>query len=315
MNIKNLKTGDILLFAPEKGSFISWAVTFLTDADVSHSAIFYNKEHETIIEETPPQVTLSTVEKYVGKRKTYVRRLKKITNLDKVIFASTIYLNDNEPFNKTGFYLVGVLMLYKKFTPDIITQRIIVKILRKIIASVANYINEQKYPGKSPMFCSQFVAQCYEDAGPEYKLHITNNKKINNHNEPDSLLNQVIALHPNANKENSLSELTKSNNKKQNAILATEEELCEELKNAFTLKNVAENTSTPLSQELVDAISDFGEIHNILYANNGSETKKRTNSFSTLKDMENMFITPGALLNNCSNLEDVGEIGSKDSIK
>lgn len=32
MKISDLKTGDILLFSPEKGSFISWAITFLTHA-------------------------------------------------------------------------------------------------------------------------------------------------------------------------------------------------------------------------------------------------------------------------------------------
>ena len=37
MNINDLKAGDILLFSPEKGSFISWAITYLTDAPVSHA--------------------------------------------------------------------------------------------------------------------------------------------------------------------------------------------------------------------------------------------------------------------------------------
>ncbi len=41
MNINDLKAGDILLFSPEKGSFISWAITYLTDAPVSHAAMFY----------------------------------------------------------------------------------------------------------------------------------------------------------------------------------------------------------------------------------------------------------------------------------
>ena len=56
MDIKDIKTGDILLFSPEKGSFISWAITFLTDAPVSHAAMFYNEDNQSIIEETPPQV-------------------------------------------------------------------------------------------------------------------------------------------------------------------------------------------------------------------------------------------------------------------
>lgn len=54
MQINELKEGDILLFSAEKGSFISWAITFLTNVPVSHAAMYYNANKQSIIEETPP---------------------------------------------------------------------------------------------------------------------------------------------------------------------------------------------------------------------------------------------------------------------
>jgi len=309
MNIKDLKTGDVLLFSPEKGSFISWAITFLTDANVSHAAMFYNKEDNTIIEETPPQVAVNeATERFTG-RKIHVRRLKEITDLDKVISASTTFLNEKEPYDNTGLYFVGALLIYKKFTPDTIKQRIIVKILQKVTASIVNYINKHKHPGELPMVCSQFVAQCYEDAGAQYKLQITNARMriMNSQNESVSLLDQAITSQSNLDKESSWSELLKSN-VRLNEIQETDEELCEELKDAFTMTNIVEDSSTTLSQELIDAVSDFGHAHHLLNANNELRTNKQTTSFGILKDMENMFVTPGDLLNHCSNLQDIGEI-------
>jgi hypothetical protein len=302
MKIKDLKKGDILLFSPEKRSFTSWAITFLSGADVSHAAMFYNKDDETIIEETPPRVAISPAGKRFAGRRIHVNRLKKIADLDEVISVSHKYLNGKECYDKTGLYLVGKMLIYKKFTPNTRMQKIVVKILKKITAYMVSYINEQKKLGKLPMVCSQFVAQCYEDAGSEYKLNITNGN-----NKPDSLLDNVMSSQTNSNKENSWSELLKSN-KNRNVILSTDEELCEELKDAFKLQNPVKNTSMQISQELIDAVSDFGHVHNLLHVNNDVKSKNQTTPFGALKDMENMFVTPGNLLNNCSNLQYIGEI-------
>ena len=59
MNIKDIKMGDVLLFSPEKGSFISWAITFLTGEPVSHAAMYYSEEDQSIIEETSPQIKVN----------------------------------------------------------------------------------------------------------------------------------------------------------------------------------------------------------------------------------------------------------------
>ena len=120
MNINDLKAGDILLFSPEKGSFISWAITYLTDAPVSHAAMFYEEKSQSIIEETPPQVAINhAAERFEG-REIYVRRLnsKEDLPLSPVIEKAQNYLNNAEPYDHSGLYTVGLLLVYKKFTPN-----------------------------------------------------------------------------------------------------------------------------------------------------------------------------------------------------
>jgi hypothetical protein len=142
MNINDIKTGDILLFSPEKGSFISWAITFLTDAPVSHAAMFYNEENQSIIEETPPQVKVSLAVERFKDREIYVRRLnvKEDLPLSPVVKKATGYLNDTEPYDKSGLYMVGLLLIYKKFTPNTFAKKVMVKILKKISASIIKHI-------------------------------------------------------------------------------------------------------------------------------------------------------------------------------
>lgn len=172
MKIKDLKPGDILLFSAEKGSFISWAITYLTDASVSHAAMYYNDKERSIIEETPPQVTTNNADKRFEGRKINVRRLKEDLPIGPVIEASTSYLNDKEPYANSGLYIVGLLLMYKKFAPDNLVQKAMVKIFKKITVSIVKYLENYQYPDKSPMVCSQFVAQCYAKAGDKYKLKI-----------------------------------------------------------------------------------------------------------------------------------------------
>ena len=63
LSLSDLRPADVLLFSPEKKSFISWAITFLTDAPVSHAALYFNSTPPTIIEETPPQVSENPAQK------------------------------------------------------------------------------------------------------------------------------------------------------------------------------------------------------------------------------------------------------------
>ncbi|ENF3177150.1 hypothetical protein ACEZG3_005431 [Escherichia coli] len=42
LSLKDLYPADVLLFSPEENSFISQAITFLTNANVSHAALYFH---------------------------------------------------------------------------------------------------------------------------------------------------------------------------------------------------------------------------------------------------------------------------------
>lgn len=314
MDINDLKMGDILLFSPEKGSFISWAITFLTDAPVSHAAMFYNEENQSIIEETPPQVKVNcAVERFKG-REIYVRRLnvKKDLPLSPVIEDATTYLNEAEPYDSSGLYMVGLLLIYKKFTPNTLVQKVMVKILKKISASIIKYIHEYRNPGKLPMVCSQFVAQCYDDAGDQYQLKIENGilqKMAAMQDNSSNVLDQVMEI-VKSGKRTNLQTLLAPTFKIQDESSTSGEELCRQLQEAFDL--TADEITTGITDELIEATSQFAQAH---YLSSSGEIQLQnilkddvTKVFQNLKDNKNMFVFPGDLLNHCKNLKDVGTI-------
>jgi hypothetical protein len=311
MHIKDLKIGDILLFSPEKGSFISWAITYLTDAPVSHAAMFYDEEKQLIIEETPPQVKLSSAAERFKDREIYVRRLKEDLPLSPVIGVSTSYLNAAEPYAMSGLYMVGLLLIYRKFTPNTKTQKVIVKILKKLTASIVEYINEHENPGKLPMVCSQFVAQCYDDAGDKYQLIIDNGilQKMTATKDNTSVLDNVIEV-INSGQRMKLQTSLVPNLEVQDDSSSSGEELCEELKESFNL--TTSETTAEISDELVDAVAQFAYAH-YLSDSGKNQTKNISQEDATkvlqkLNNYKNMFTFPGDLLDHCDSLRDAGII-------
>lgn len=310
MNTKNLKPGDILLFSPEKGSFISWAITFLTDAPVSHAAMFYDEKKQSIIEETPPQVAINNAGERFKGREINVRRLKEDLPLYPVIEASISYLNDEEPYDNSGLYMVGLLLIYKKFTPNTLVQKAMVKILKKITASIVKYIHEHQNPDKSPMVCSQFVAQCYAKAGDKYQLKFENGvlqKMVTNQANSSNVIGQVIQIIE-SDKRTNLQALLTPNLKMQDDYSFSGEELCKELKDAFVLST--NEIHAGITDELIGAVSQFA--HAYYLSNSGQKQthnllqKDTPEVLHNLNDNENMFTFPGDLLNHCNSLKDVG---------
>ena len=314
LSIDDLEPGDVLLFSPEKGSFISWAITFLTDAPVSHAAMFYDKAAASIIEETPPSVAVNEAAKRFTGREIYVRRMEGAPSLSTVIQAATAYRNDATPYDDTGLYMVGLLLIYKKFSADTPVQKVIIKILKRLTASLTKYINEQRYPGKQPMVCSQFVAQCYDDAGKPYKLIFEDAiLQINvSRDAEQNILERVI---DEADDGRNLSVLTLAAAPDQ-APAESGETLCRELEEAFDSVNnlpaIDASTSATLSDELIEATRQFAVAHYLVNAPGISDRNALTanvgDALQYLRYNQNMFVTPGDLLNNCTNLIATGMI-------
>lgn len=319
MEISDLKPADILLFSGEKGSWISEAIMFLTDSSVSHAAMTYTSS-EKIVEESPPAVQVNDAAQRFKGRTVYVMRIDPSKDsMSPVLDASEGYLNKDEPYAMSNLYLVGLLLLYRKFTPSTQVQKVMLKIFKKLAADIIKYINKHKNPGKLPMVCSQFVYQCYDDAGTGYKLKI----------KDGILLHAAVRVAGERNVIDQAIYRIKSDISYEfrsfvaaNAGIAlrdeepqSKEELARELVEVLKTQEVAKTEA--LDQRLVLAIQEFGQA--VYAATTGvsidgadmlrcNALKISPSGLSFLKSEEAYFVAPADLLSHCVNVEQIGII-------
>lgn len=304
MDIKDLKRGDVVLFSAEKGSFISWAITYLSDAPVSHAALFYDEQEQTIIEETPPRVAVNPAAKRFQGRTITARRFSAdpLPSLAPVTAAAQHYLNDEAPYADSDLYLIGMLLIYRKFTPDILQQRVITRLLKKATLALSEMLDKRKHPGQTPMVCSQFVAQCYQDAGAAYELKFRHARlEADRLDAGRSLLDQVAdqvrvldaaALDAAVNQE----------------ALPSAEALCEELHVVMEGAGQAEQTDVDATPELSRALVQFAQMHQRLQAGERDLVSEPMAALQHLHSYQALFVTPGDLLKHCLNLQTVGTL-------
>ena len=325
MDINDLKPADILLFSGEKESWISKAIMFLTDAPVSHAAIA-SEAPATIVEETPPAIRASNVKERIDHRTIYVMRSKQQKSMHPVVNAAMRYLNEKEPYPMSNLYLVGLLLLYRKFTPDTLLKKAMIKIFRVLAEDMIEFINKHKYPGKLPMVCSQFVYQCYADAGSDYRLHIKHGTLLKapmtvqaeEMNVLDYTIHKVKT--DRSVQFRTLSQTLQSQPLKT-AEPPTEEALAKGLVEAMQGKKMmtaaAPEEEETVNSELALAVNEFAHA---IYMTSTGATQPLTAlaqaqdsnvvpmGLGLLKAEEAFFVAPGDLLQHCEDIEQVGVI-------
>lgn len=295
LSLDDLHPADVLLFSPEKKSFISWAITFLTDAPVSHAAMYFDACPPTIIEETPPQVATNPAEKRFSGRTIHVYRHTTASALTPVTHAARQHLNNQEPYDHAGLYMVGLLLMYKKFSITSPKQQVIIRILKKLTATIAQFIQQQQTPGKHPMVCSQFVAQCFEDAGSAFRLQFRHATQL------DSAIGETL-LDKAADWMQQRQPSFTHDEMNTAAETASDEALCEALHDAF-LDNSAPTTPA-MTDALAEAIYQFAQAHASLVQLDTTTT--RFDPLAALRANNNMFVAPGDLMRHCTNLVPIG---------
>ena len=324
MQIKDLKPADILLFSGEKDSWISRAIMLLTDAPVSHAALC-SETSTTILEETPPAIRASdAVERFSG-RTIYVMRTKREKSMRPVVDAAMHYLNEQEPYPMSNLYLVGLLLIYRKFTPDTQLKKVMINIFRNLAANMIEFINKHKYPGKLPMVCSQFVYQCYADAGLDYRLRIKHGTLLKaplaaEAGELNVLDYAIHKIKTDRSAQFRSITATLESQASAKARPPTEHTLAKELVEAMqagkVLTAVTPREEQRVDAELVLAVNEFG--HAIYMASTGDTSPppdlaqaQNLNAvpigLSLLKAEEAYFVAPGDLLRHC---EDIGQVGT-----
>lgn len=281
--IKNLKPGDVVVFEAEGA--IGNAIALLTGSAVSHAALAYNENE--MIEMVLEGIKKEPINKY-GERKVFQRRHKTVTDVTPVLNAANFYLEKNPDYNLAGLLLLGGLIVLGKIPYNPKIKKIVDKILKILCWHLNKIINEKKH-GKENyvMTCSQFVYQCFFDAGDEYRIIIKDGVLQSTPADNGTIcLAKLLENHPN----NVMCDL-----EEYNIGSINEAELADELCSA--LENKTEIPVAMLDVELTGTLSiakRFLELAEILAQRIGIP-------------LPSLFVTPADLYKNAENLDNIGE--------
>ncbi len=174
MDINDLQPGDVLLFSGKHGCMISESIMHLTESPVSHAAMAHITPAD-IVEETPPAIKISNAwDRFEGRKISVMRQFPPQRSYMPVLNAANGYLNENQPYSNGDLYILGLFLIYKKFSPGVNTQMVMVKIFKKLASELLGYACLHANYGSVPMVCSQLICRCYEDAGNKFRLSISN---------------------------------------------------------------------------------------------------------------------------------------------
>lgn len=190
MRPDDLVKGDVLLFAPEDDC-ISGLICALTKSRVSHAAMYYGREGNTykMVEENLAGLQLVDLPALDGGRVIYVRRYKSRPFAEEgVTKKADAYLANKERYAFGTLLLAGAALVSGRFIADEAIVKQVTKLLgiiNSVLEKVLSRLNMH------PMTCSQFVTQCYHEAG--YRLFEGRVKAETAAGGPSTLAGLVLA--------------------------------------------------------------------------------------------------------------------------
>lgn len=191
LTLDDLAAGDVLLFSVLKGDFISSMIGLLTNSNVSHAALFADEARQTILEATgdSPVLENKAAPRFAG-RNVYVCRRRQPLDATPVVAAGRRHVEAKTMYG--GIYTLGALLVTSKYARlrwNESTSQAVVTLL----AATYNLLRTWAEREDGKVFCSQFVDQCFEEAGEAYRLHFDPGTVILLAGESISLLESVSA--------------------------------------------------------------------------------------------------------------------------
>lgn len=308
MKLEDLKPGDVLLSPPiplKEGlkNWIGWAIVLLTGGKVSHSAIYCGeKDGELWMAHSDLRgIIYMPLKAFMDEEPgCYIRRHKDQTELLPVVEAADMYAGKGNPYPVMNFGVLGILLIGNKLLKDTLKNRIFYDFALLVGLKIIKEINKHKYPGKNAMTCSQFVSQCYTDAGDAYDIKFE--KLLLEFNQQNAL-------------ENKSSLLDYIDSADTNEIIITDDEMATVLENEDAVVSkfidLMQNDTNELeNSEFVseEKLSEVGKklllaLHETF---TGEKAPSVTVAIETFSTNRNYFVTPDDLLTNTTNLEDKG---------
>lgn len=322
VTLSDLKDGDVLVMqGPLNWSpmtlnlALDKAIMWLTDSDVCHGALYYGVEDSVhyLVDDGMKGVGQHSMTQGDGENLTwYVRRPTGDKNLQPVLDVASKYKGQSTAYDWELLVMVGVLLLYKKVTPNTLYYRFLFDVLKKIVVMVDNKTHDDS---TRYFICSQFVATCFSEAGDQYALDVVDGS-VGEKVEADNVLNNTS--------EQTLIDycLDNTHHVSTNSVLGAQSEP-EEL-TADDIKQLIESYEQKPEQTQLQALqgSDLSQVFDIyddflqlFFKMNASalgleqaDWTTADQRFALIKTYQDDFVTPADLKSHCQNLEDIGII-------
>ncbi|MBP5491616.1 MAG: hypothetical protein J6Y08_02105 [Clostridiales bacterium] len=314
ITLQELKPGDLMLLHKPKGSWISVIISVLTCSKVSHTAMVdYNPAF--FLEEGQHGASQAKLIDVQENREIYIRRLKNEPDTSKVVDIAREYIKEGHPYPFSNLIFMGLYMLASDFIPDTVEGDLIKEVLKLATYELMRLFNKKQQPGTKlpPMVCSQFAAFCYDEAalefGPQYKIRY----KEGILSEANLLQKILDQLSGNTDKVYPLE-------KPEHGLLlaiedsfAAAEGYCEKLVEHIEQKNLLSRPSE-VSESVITAMYQYARAFLKVFDDKDYPDKDHATAdeikevLSALLQFQEAFISPGDLLSNTTNLEDMGTL-------
>lgn len=318
-SVVTLVPGDVLVFRSD-GSHVDRIITILTNSDVAHSALLYQNDvlvdaasgcgiaaHTMRVMPSGPTAPAGATPLSRGtwiERDIYVRRLNRLPVPQDVFDAARAYANQNNGFNYMGLIAVGLHLLLRMDLPLGKVAELLVELLGMLTGELEKLMRPRPGSGTKgphPMFCSQFVYQCFMDGGRELEMSSGSQRfvpspalldRIAASSVTDAILNGKAGPPPRL-RHRSADEIA------ADLLAALSSDV------APTATSAVRATHGP-GRDLIWATLEFGRALQQVQGVSGSMDLRTGLGF--LGELRKSYVTPADLCYNCTNLAGTQEV-------
>lgn len=297
MRVSDILPGDIILFEGDDSS-IDEAIRLLSGSAITHAALCYREG--VLADAGPTGIALHSLTDAPGDKDARVIHLRRLPvaaqSPQPVLDAASQVLSEHDSFDYSGMVLVGLLLLYKKEAPSSWVSRCALAFLKRLAKRLDQLIQELAHPSQHPMFCSEFVFTCFQNAAnkdPAYGLPIVNGALSAAPACRDTLLQRatrLAAAQPFASAPALVQESPDS-------AAVMDDELVARLVDA--LRGYAgDEAGEPPESDIVESVCAFDHSMRRLAGGTKADPKRLF-----LAQQEPFFVTPGDLADHCPKLQ------------
>ena len=321
LSVEDLLPGDILAFKGDPNDDISKLIMQFTGSDVSHGAIFVQKQDKVLAEAGGDGIHARRMKDNANAREAYVMRHNKAGKygVEPVVPIAKDYVLQDLPYPYSDLILLGLILIFKHPITNQFISRVVVEFLCLVAAELKTIIEKEKTPGKHTMVCSSYVYQCYLDASkknPTLKLKLKD-ADVGFEDHPligrKSKSKSVTLFDLYANYVESHEEECKKNFKLKKAVapkkLRSKEEILADMKRLIA-KKITDKITDKITPEqfstIVDIIEAIKDVINALATFFKGDRVSFSEMMKIAREQQAMFVTPSDLVNHVTNATQVG---------